>query len=471
MISIKPHYDVIVIGSGPAACACAIKCGKLELKTLCIDNLDSHLSQNITQGQISHPGCLETIILLNSANFYAELVKNSKNHGVSFKSINFDLKRMMTKKTNILKKITQHTVDQFNFYQIDFIHGKSRIISPGKIELSNLNDKRYVSASHIVLATESIPISVQGVSIDNQYIIDSTSALNINNTPKQLAILGAGVLGLELAGIWNRLGSETILFDAQESFLSLVDHQISREAYKIFTEQGIDIRLGTRILSTKIINNKVVIEYQDIEDGVQKIEVDMLLVASGKKPNSENLAAPEANLFIDSNGFVLTDENYRTNLPNVYAIGDLALAGPMLTHKGVAEGNYVAEFIANRQVAHINFKLIPNVIYTYPEIAWIGQTELTLNALGYATNVEILTFDQNIKALCINQTEGIIKIVSCAKSETILGIQLISNNASDLISFAALAMEFSSNIEDIKRTIYPYLSLTNLFATEPRNFH
>jgi len=468
MLSIKDHYDVIVVGSGPTGCACANRCGQLGLKTLCVDNISSDLTDNVTQGVVCHPGCLETFTLLESANFYSELLKKSKYHGLKFKSLTYDLNRMMKRKSGILKTIAQHTVKQFSDYDIDFIHGTSKLLGSGKIEIYSLNSKRIISASHIVLATESIPIPVPGAPIDNRYIIDSTIALNINTTPKQLGILGAGVLGLELASIWNRLGADTILFDAQESFLNLVDHQISREAYKIFTEQGIDIRLGTRVLSTNIINNKVVIEYQDIEEGAQKIEVDMLFVASGRKPNSENIAAPEANLFIDSNGFVLTDENYRTNLPNVYAIGDLALAGPMLTHKGVSEGNFVADKIGNREIANINYKLIPNVIYTMPEIAWIGQTESSLNALGYPTNVEIYSFDQNIKAISVDQTDGIIKIVSCAKSDTVLGIQLIRNNASELISYAAIAMEFSATSEDIKRTMYPYLSFTDILSTVPR---
>jgi dihydrolipoamide dehydrogenase len=457
MLNIQSEYDVIVIGSGPSGCACAIRCGQLGLKTLCIDNLQSKSSQNFSQGLVTHPGSLETIILLGSANHYYSIVKNSKSHGINVSALSIDLQQMMARKTNILKKISQDISKQFSENNIDFIHGKAKLIAPTKIELiSNSNaSHNKLTGTHIILATESIPITIACAQVDNNLILDSAAALNLNEIPKKLVILGAGVLGLEIAGIWNRLGAETILLDAQESFLGLVDHQISREAYKIFTEQGLDIRVGTRVISTNISNNKVIIEYQDPE-GIHTIEVDKLIVASGRKPNSDNLAAPEANLFLDENGFIHTDDNYRTNLPNIYAIGDLTIMGPMLTHKGIAEGQFVADQIANRPVSFINYKKVPNVIYTEPEVAWIGQSETALNAIGHPTRIGLFYLDKNLKAISSNATDGMIKIISCAKTETILGVQIISKNASELISEAALAMEFTANSEDVSNTMHPF---------------
>jgi dihydrolipoamide dehydrogenase len=450
MLKIKSKYDVIIMGSGPSGCACAIRCAQLGFKTLCIDNLQKLDNQPITPGIISNATSLETVALLNSAKHYDDVLNNINTHGIYVDNIALNIDQLLKNKDNTLNSINHTTATLFSKYQIDFIHAKAILLDSNKIILSSLVEpsNKLLTAEHIILATESIPISIACAPIDNKFILDSSAALNLNEIPKRLAILGAGVIGLELGGIWNRLGSETILLDAQESFLGLADHQISRHAYKIFSEQGLELGLGARVISTKLVNKKVLIEYQD-SDGTHAIRVDKLIVASGRKPNSDNIAAASANLLLDENGYVHVNENFRTNLPGVYAIGDLTMLGPMLAHKGMAEGVFVAEYIAGHQNPPINYNLIPNVIFTDPEIAWVGQTEQTLKSIGHpikiADNVP-MSFHSFLSSNSLNE---IIKVISCATTDNILGVHMIGRNASDVISQAVIAMEFSASSEDL----------------------
>ena len=267
-----------------------------------------------------------------------------------------------------------------------------------------------------------------------------------------MAIIGAGVVGLELASIWNRLGAETVLLEAQENFLSLLDQQISGEAYRIYQSQGFDLRLGARVTSAKKGNKKVTLEYQD-QDGTHTLRIDKLIVACGRKPNTADLAAPEANLLLDDNGYVYVDENCRTNLPGVYAVGDLTLLGPMLAHKGIEEGVFVAEFIAGLNNP-INYDNMPSVIYTEPEIAWVGQTEQALRATGESIKVGIFPLNSTVRALAMDKAEGMVKIIAHAETDKILGVHIIATQASELIAEAVLAMEFSASSEDLARTIH-----------------
>ncbi len=461
MRRIKTKYDVIVIGSGPSGSACAIRCAQLGLKTLCVDNLTASLSQisKPIPGVFTNAWCLETVALLESAKLYADIISEINSHGIYAENISLNVGQLIQRKDNILNAVNQLLTQTFADHKIDFIHAKAKILSSQTVDITYpiTTKNNQLTAGHIILATESSPISIACAPVDNELILDSVTALNLTEVPKRLAILGAGVIGLEIAAIWNRLGAETILLDAQETFLGLTDHQISREAYKIFTEQGLELRLGTRVTSAKITNKKVLVEYQD-SYGNHAIRVDKLIVASGRKPNSDNLAAPEANLLLNENGYVHVNEKCRTNLPNVYAIGDLTLLGPMLAHKGIAEGVFVAEQIAGIKGTPIDYDKMPNVIYTEPEISWVGQTEQTIKSIRDSIKIGIFPLSMNHKALSSGKSNGLVKIISCAKTDTILGIHIISTNASELIGEAALAMEFSASGEDISKTIHPYPS-------------
>lgn len=458
----KEKYDVIIIGSGSSGCAAAVRAAQLGLNVICIDNLATSDTKKLQNGIFMPSPCLSSNALLESAKQFDSVVNEINVHGIYVDNVSLDVQKMIQRKDKILNVLNQHNKQLFSTYNVDFINAKVKLISPKAVEIiyPHSQNKNQISANHIILATESIPISITCVTVDNKFIFDSITALNITEVPKRLAILGAGVIGLEIAAIWNRLGAETILLDAQESFLSLTDNQISREAYKIFTDQGLELRLGTRVITTNIVNKKVVVEYQD-SDGTHAIRVDKLIVASGRRPDTDNLAAPEANLLLDENGFVHVNDKYRTNLPNVYAIGDLTLLGPMLPHKGIAEGVFVAEQIAGISSSPIAYNNLPNVIYTEPEIAWVGQTEQAIKSKGDDIKINTVYLTENAKALSTGNTTGIIKIITCAKTDAIRGVHIIANNASELIAEPSLALSFSANNEDIAKTIHPFPSFVD----------
>ncbi len=452
-------FDVIVIGAGPAGYSSAIRCAQLGLKTACIDNWSDDKGRSSPGGTYLNAGCVASLALLESAKIYHALNHNLKAHGILTEAVSIDIALMMQRKNNIVGVLSRQIADSFAKHNIDFIQAEAKLLNGQQIAITPTNQSTasILEAKHIILATGSSPIDLHGAPIDNEFIIDSTMALNLDAVPKRLAIIGAGVIGLELAGIWNRLGSETILLEAQESFLSLTDQQISLEAYRIYTEQGLDLRLGARVISAKKANKKVTVEYQD-SDGTHTLHVDKLIVASGRRPNTENLAADEADLLLDENGYVHVDENCRTNLPGVYAIGDLTLLGPMIAHKGMEEGLFVAEQIAGIRNP-INYDLLPSVVFTDPEIAWVGQTEQGLRAMGEPIKIGTFSLNATARAHAISQTEGMVKIITHADTDVILGVHIIGTQASEMIAEAVLAMEFSASSEDLARTIHAHPTL------------
>jgi dihydrolipoamide dehydrogenase len=455
----KP-FDVIVIGAGPAGYSSAIRCAQLGLKTACIDNWHDKKGQSSLGGTYLNAGCVASIALLESAKIYQAINYNLKEHGIRAEEVSIDIAQMMQRKNTIIDGLSRQIADSFAHYRIDCIQAEAKLLNEHLVEITppGRSGVSILEAKHIILATGSSPIDLSYAPIDNEFIIDTAMALNLNEIPKRLAIIGAGIIGLELAGIWNRLGSETILLEAQESFLGLADQQIAREAYRIYTEQGLELRLGARVISAKKGNKKVTVEYQDSE-GTHALRVDKLIVASGRKPNTENLATPEANLLLDENGYVHVDENCRTTLPGVYAIGDLTLLGPMIAHKGIEEGLFVAEQIAGINNP-VNYGLLPSVVFTDPEIAWVGQTEQALRAMGEAIKIGTFPLSATARAQAIGQTEGMVKIITHADTDTLLGVHIIGSQASELIAEAVLAMEFSASSEDLARTIHAHPTLT-----------
>ncbi len=457
--SIK-KYDVIVVGAGPAGYVAAIRCAQLGLKTICIDNWSNQKGKASLGGAYINAGCIPALVLLESSKIFQLLNQDIENHGISVDNIKIDVSKTIHRKDVTVEKLSQQIKDLFKKHQVEIIHAYGHILDSNRVEITKVSNQNQsiIHGENIILATGSLPVEVSYASIDNEYIIDSNSALNIQSIPKRLGIIGAGIIGFELGGIWSRLGSEVILLEAQENFLSTPDEQISTEAHRIYTEQGLDIRLGTRVMSAKKSKNKVTVEYQDNE-GTHSLHLDKLIVATGRKPNSENLAAQEAGLTLDESGYVHVDENCMTTLPGVYAIGDLTLLGPMLAHKGLEEGIFVAEHIANCHTP-INYGIIPSVIYTDPEIAWVGQTEQTLRAIGENIKVAVFPFSANARAQATGKTEGMIKIIAHAETDKILGVHILGVNASELIAEAVIAMEFSASTEDMARTIHAHPTLS-----------
>jgi dihydrolipoamide dehydrogenase len=451
----KPtHYDVIVIGAGPAGFASAIRCAQLGLKTACIDKWRNKKGQSRLGGSHLNTGGVASMTLLESAKIYHQLSHEIAKHGIHAEAISMDLPMMIQRKDKIIDEISHKMADLFAHHKIEHMQAKARLLNARKVEITTVDTQAHsvLDAEHIILATGSSPIKLPCATIDNEFIIDSIAALNLVAVPKKLAIIGAGVVGLELASIWNRLGAETILLEAQENFLSLLDQQISGEAYRIYSQQGLDLRLGARVISAKKGNKKVTLDYQD-QEGIHTLRVDKLIVACGRKPNTGELAAPEADLLLDENGYVYVDDNCRTNLPGVYAIGDLTLLGPMLAHKGIEEGVFVAELIAGFHNP-INYDNLPSVIYTEPEIAWVGQTEQALRAMGEGIKIGIFPLTTTVRALAMGKTEGLVKIIASAANDKILGVHIIGAQASELIAEAVIAMEFSASSEDLSRTIH-----------------
>ena len=456
----QSKYDVIIIGAGPAGYISAVRSGQLGLKTACIDSWSDKFGRPNLGGAYLNAGCVASMALLESAKIYHTLTCDLEQHGISADNVTLDVAAMVRRKDQIVSAINQKIAGLFTSHQITHIHAKGRLLKAGHVEIipADGGAPSRLVADHIILATGSTPLVLPCAPVDKDYIIDTCDALNLTSVPKRLAIIGAGIKGLEIASIWMRLGSEVILLEAQENFLSLPDQQISREAYRIFSEQGIEMRLGARVTSAKKGNKKVTIEYQDHE-GNHVLRVDRLIVAIGRKPSSDGLVAPEANLLLDESGYVHVDENCRTNLPGVYAVGDLTLLGPMLAHKGIEEGVFVAEQIAGLHPM-INYDLLPSVIYTDPEIAWVGQTEQALRALGEPLKIGVFPFSASSRALTMGRTEGLCKIIAHAKTDRVLGVHLIGAGASELIAEAVLAMEFSASSEDLAKTIHAHPTLS-----------
>jgi dihydrolipoamide dehydrogenase len=455
----KQSFEVVVIGAGPAGMACAVRCAQLGLNTACIDSWSDKKGNSSLGGTYLSSGYAATLAILESAKIYHTLKHDIQKHGIRVESITLDIPQMIKRKDDIIDVLKRNAAELFAHHHIQRIHGKAKLLNEKLIECV-LADKSatIIEARHIVLATGSIPCELPCAQTDNHFILDSATALNIDDLPRRLAIIGAGVIGLELACIWNKLGAKTTLLEAQDTFLNLPDQQISREAYRIFSAEGLDMRLGARVVAVKKSSQGVTVDYQTNE-GSHTLHVDKLIVATGRKPNTENLAAAEANLLLDENGYVHVDANCRTTLPAVYAIGDLTLLGPMLAHKGMEEGVYVAEQIAGLH-SPINFDRLPSVIFTDPEIAWVGQTEQALRAVGEPIRVGIYYLRDTAKAQAIGKLEGMVKIITHAETDTILGVHIIGTHAAELIAEAVLAMEFASSSEDLVRTIHAHPTLS-----------
>lgn len=455
-MSQSKEYDVIVIGAGPAGYIAAIRSAQLGLKTACIDNWCKTDGSGSLGGTYINAGCISSMALLESSKIVHLLNHEINQHGIKVSDTSFDMVQMIKRKDDTINTLSQQISDIFSQHQVDYIHAHGKLLNAKEVLVSIIKNGKESTlyGDNIILATGSTPIDLPCAPIDNEYILDSTTALNLTTVPKKLGIIGAGVIGLELGGIWRRLGSEVVILEAQDSFLTTTDQQISAEAYRIYKQQGLDIRLSARVIKTETNNDQVIVEYQDLE-GTHSLKLDKLIVASGRKPNTDNLAAPEANLLLDENGCVHVDKNCHSNLPGVFAIGDLTILGPMLAHKGLEEGVFVAEQIAGCHTP-INYNIIPSVIYTDPEIAWVGQTEQALNAIGENFKVGTYPFKATGRGQATGKTEGLVKIIAHAETDTILGIHIIGINASELIAEAVLAMEFSATAEDLARTIHAH---------------
>ena len=451
-------YDVIVIGGGPAGYPCAIRAGQHKLKVACIDEWQNHDGAYAFGGTCLNAGCIPSKALLESSELFHRAQHEFAVHGIKVGSLDFDITAMQKRRATIVKNMTMGIAGLFKAAGVTGLQGHGKLLGNNKVEFTGKDGKKEeLTAKHIVLAAGSTPTELKSLPFDGKDVVDSWGALEFDAVPKRLGVIGAGVIGLELGSVWRRLGSEVVVLEALDTFLPMADGAVSKEALKHFKKLGLDIRLGAKVSSAEKGKSGVTLKYNDAS-GEKTVEVDKVVVAIGRRPFSKNLLADNTGVQIDERGFVKVDHDCRTDAPNVWAIGDL-VRGPMLAHKGKEEGVMVAELIAGK-VAEVNYKVIPSVIYTAPEIAWVGQTEEEVKKSGRAYKVGSFPFAASGRARAMEAPAGFCKIVAAVDDDEILGIHIIGPMAGELIAEGVLAMEYSASAEDLQRTIHAHPTLS-----------
>ncbi|MFT6407840.1 MAG: dihydrolipoamide dehydrogenase [Arenicella sp.] len=451
-------FDVIVVGAGPAGYVAAIRCAQLGFNTACVDKWVDADGNPSLGGTCLNVGCIPSKALLDSSEKVEQASHDFAHHGISVGKVSVDVPKMIARKDDIVKNLTSGIAGLFKANKITSLHGHGKLLAGKQVEVSLNGESKIYTADNIILAVGSVPIDIPVATVDNQLILDNAGALDINAVPKKLGVIGAGVIGLELGSVWNRLGSEVTILEAMDTFLAPVDKQLSREALRAFTKvQGMDIKLGAMVTATKVTKKSVQVSYT--LRGEEHTETfDKLIVAVGRKASTKDIAADEAGLKLDERGRVDVNDRCETNIAGVYAIGD-AVKGPMLAHKGSEEGVLVAEILAG-QKPHMNHDNIPWVIYTHPEIAWVGINEEQAKERGINYKTGFFPFAANGRSLAMNEKGGRVKMIADADTDRILGVHIFGPNASELISEAVLAMEYSASTEDIARTIHAHPTLS-----------
>ena len=452
-------YDVVVIGGGPAGYVAAIRCAQLGLETACVEKWINFKGDPALGGTCLNVGCIPSKTLLESSEQYHHLKEGMENHGIHVEGVRLDLDKMMARKEDIVLQLTNGIGALFKANGVDWLQGHGKLLADRQVEITHRDGSvDMVNADHVIIATGSKPIEIGAAPVDNAegLIVDSTGALDFRKVPETLGVIGAGVIGLELGSVWNRLGAKVVMLEAVEDFLALADQQIARDALRQFKKQGLDIRLGARVIATRKTGNGVEVHFKD-QDGEHQLTFEKLLVSVGRRPNTDNVAAPEADLLFDERGCIHVDDACETNLPGVYAIGDV-VRGPMLAHKGSEEGIMVAENIAGQHGFFFNDS-VTWVIYTNPEIAWVGRTEQALKAEGIPYKVGSFPFSANGRAKAMDAAAGMVKILAHAETDALLGCHIIGPFASELVQEAVLAMEFHASSEDLARTIHGHPTL------------
>jgi len=451
-------YDVIVIGAGPAGYPAAIRAAQNKLKVACVDEWQNTDGSYAFGGTCLNAGCIPSKALLESSELFQRAKDEFAIHGINVGSLTLDLGAMQKRRASVVKTMTNGINTLFKANGVTGIQGHGRLLPGNKVVVKAPDgSEKTLEAKNVVLASGSTPMRLKSVPHDGKYIVDSWNALEFDAVPKRLGVIGAGVIGLELGSVWRRLGSEVVVLEALEQFLPIVDQTIAKEAQRHFKKQGLDIKLGAKVSSAAVSGNAVDVVYTDAQ-GEHSLQVDKLIVAVGRRPYSQELLADGTGVELDERGFIKVDEHCRTAAPNVWAIGDV-VRGPMLAHKGKEEGVMVADLIAGHY-GEVNYKVIPSVIYTAPEIAWVGQTEEQVKAGGRPYKVGTFPFAASGRARAMEAAAGMAKIVSAKDDDEVLGVHVIGPMAGELISEAVLAMEYSASTEDIQRTIHAHPTLS-----------
>ncbi len=464
-------YDVVVIGAGPAGYVTAIRCAQLGLKTVCVDEWLNHKSEPSLGGTCLNVGCIPSKALLESSHMYRQANAEFGQHGISVSSLEMNIETMQSRKNQIVHDLTQGIQTLFKVNKVELIHGRAKITAENTVDVRQRKTRKKVkglSANNIIIATGSSPIRMQQAMLEDDYIIDSAGALELDEVPERLGVIGAGAIGLELGSVWSRLGSEVVILEAMQDFLSMADNTVANLAKRSFKKQSLDIRLDSRLISAKVKNKKVHVVYED-RSGEKSEVFDKLVIAVGRKPNSDRVFGEELGIERDERRFVLVNDRCQTSVPSIYAIGDV-VGGPMLAHKASEEGVMVAEHIAGNY-AEVNYDVVPSVIYTQPEIAWVGKTEAECKAADIKVEVGSFPFIASGRARAMAETEGLVKIIADAETDRVLGVHIFSAQASELIAQAVLMMEMQATVEDIALTMFAHPTLSEAMHEAALSVH
>jgi dihydrolipoamide dehydrogenase len=456
------RFDVVVIGAGPGGYIAAIRCAQLGYRTACIDDWERAGGKPALGGTCTNVGCIPSKALLQSSEHYDHAAHAFADHGIGIGSLAIDVPRMQARKDRVVAQNNDGIMFLFKKNKVAFFHGLGSFTGGGADGGWNVAvhgpQAAALAAKHVIVATGSKPRALPGVAIDNVRVLDNAGALALTEVPKRLGVVGAGVIGLEMGSVWRRLGAHTTVLEALPAFLGAADEAVAKEAKRVFARQGLEIHLGIAIAAVHVSADEVAVEFGDAEGKPRRAAFDRLIVSIGRVPHTAGLGAAAVGLQLDERGFVAVDDQCRTNLPNVWAVGDV-VRGPMLAHKAEDEGVAVAERIAG-QHGHVDFNTVPWVIYTAPEIAWVGKTEQQLRADGVAYRAGSFPFAANGRARAMGEATGFVKILADAASDRILGMHVIGPNASELIAEGVLAMEFGAASEDLARICHAHPSLS-----------
>ncbi|WP_296272288.1 dihydrolipoyl dehydrogenase [Pseudomonas sp. UBA6323] len=451
-------FDVVVIGAGPGGYVAAIKAAQLGLKTACIEKYQGSDGKIALGGTCLNVGCIPSKALLDSSWKYHEAKEGFAVHGIQAKDVTIDVPAMVARKNTIIKNLTGGVAGLFKANGVTLLEGHGKLLAGKQVEVSGTDgNTQVVEAAHVIIASGSKPVEIPPAPVDQDVIVDSTGALEFQAAPKTLGVIGAGVIGLELGSVWARLGSQVTVLEAMDKFLAAADEQIAKEAQKTLTKQGLDIRLGARVTGSEVKDKQVVVSFTDA-NGEQKMTFDKLIVAVGRRPVTTDLLAADSGVDLDERGYIFVNDQCETSVPGVYAIGDV-VRGAMLAHKASEEGVMVAERIAGHK-AQMNYDLIPSVIYTHPEIAWVGKTEQQLKAEGVAVNVGTFPFAASGRAMAANDTGGLVKVIADAKTDRVLGVHVIGPSAAELVQQGAIGMEFGTSAEDLGMMVFSHPTLS-----------
>ena len=462
----KKNYEVIVIGAGPAGYVAAIRCAQLGLSVAVVDEWLDGAGKPALGGTCLNVGCIPSKALLDSSERYHALETGAQDHGIKVERVSVDVRAMQARKDKVVRRLTDGIAALFKAHDVAWLRGRGKLLKNKRVAVSRGrgdgrgNDKSAATeyaADNVIIAVGSVPIDIPAALLDGERIVDSSGALQFDRAPKTLAVIGAGVIGLELGSIWNRLGSQVVMLEAMDEFLAMADRQVARAALKLFTGQGLDIRLSAKVTAAKATKRAVNVRYRD-GDGEHELNAERVLVAVGRRPNTRDIADAAVGLKTDGRGFIETGANFMTNIAGVYAVGD-CVAGPMLAHKGSEEGVAAAESIAG-QHASVDHNIIPSVVYTEPEIAWVGMTEQAARAAGHDIKTGAFPFAATGRALAVEAAAGFVKVIADARNDRVLGAHIIGQSASELIAEAVTVMAYDGSAEDIARTVHAHPTMS-----------